>query len=63
MLTYLLRRLGLAVITVFAITVVTFVILQLPPVDFVDCLCGAGGRLRNGDLGRPRRMRCVWPMG
>src|ERR1700712_1831633 len=35
MLTYLLRRLGLAVITVFAITLVTFVILHLPPVDFV----------------------------
>ena len=36
MLTYLLRRLLLAVITVWAITVVTFVILQLPPGDFVD---------------------------
>ncbi len=35
MLTYLLRRLGLAAITVFAITVVTFIILHLPPVDFV----------------------------
>jgi peptide/nickel transport system permease protein len=35
MLTYLLRRLGLAVITTFAITVVTFIILHLPPVDFV----------------------------
>jgi len=34
-LTYLLRRLGLAIITVFAITLVTFVILHLPPVDFV----------------------------
>jgi peptide/nickel transport system permease protein len=34
-LTYLLRRLGLAAITVFAITVVTFIILHLPPVDFV----------------------------
>ena len=36
MLAYLLRRLGLAVITVWAITVVTFIILQLPPGDFVD---------------------------
>jgi peptide/nickel transport system permease protein len=36
MLNYLLRRLGLAVITVWAITVVTFIILQLPPGDFVD---------------------------
>jgi peptide/nickel transport system permease protein len=36
MLTYLLRRLGLAVITIWAITLVTFIILQLPPGDFVD---------------------------
>jgi peptide/nickel transport system permease protein len=35
MLTYILRRLGLAAITVAAITVVTFGILHLPPVDFV----------------------------
>src|SRR6185437_14563964 len=35
MLTYLARRLVLAVITVFAITLVTFGILHLPPVDFV----------------------------
>jgi peptide/nickel transport system permease protein len=35
MLSYILRRLGLAAITVFAITLVTFVILHLPPVDFV----------------------------
>jgi peptide/nickel transport system permease protein len=35
-LTYLLRRLVLAAITVWAITVVTFIILQLPPGDFVD---------------------------
>lgn len=36
MLAYLIRRLGLAVITIWAITVVTFIILQLPPGDFVD---------------------------
>ena len=36
MLAYLARRLGLAVITVWAITVVTFIIMQLPPGDFVD---------------------------
>ena len=36
MLTYLARRLGLAVITIWAITVVTFIIMQLPPGDFVD---------------------------
>jgi peptide/nickel transport system permease protein len=35
MLTYVLRRLGLAAITVVAITLVTFAILHLPPVDFV----------------------------
>jgi peptide/nickel transport system permease protein len=35
MLSYLLRRLGLAVITSVAITLVTFAILHLPPVDFV----------------------------
>src|SRR5580698_7908322 len=35
MLTYLARRLVLAAITVFAITLVTFAILHLPPVDFV----------------------------
>jgi peptide/nickel transport system permease protein len=35
-LTYLLRRLALAAVTVWAITVVTFIILQLPPGDFVD---------------------------
>jgi peptide/nickel transport system permease protein len=36
MLTYLIRRLMLAAITIWAITVVTFIILQLPPGDFVD---------------------------
>jgi peptide/nickel transport system permease protein len=36
MLAYILRRLGLALVTVWAITVVTFVIIQLPPGDFVD---------------------------
>ena len=36
MLAYLIRRLLLAVLTVLAITVVTFVIIQLPPGDFVD---------------------------
>ncbi len=34
-LTFILRRLGLAAITVLAITLVTFGILHLPPVDFV----------------------------
>src|ERR1700722_17811757 len=35
MLTYIARRLVLAAITTFAITLVTFAILHLPPVDFV----------------------------
>ncbi|MEJ0018281.1 MAG: ABC transporter permease [Acetobacteraceae bacterium] len=36
MLSYLARRLVLALITVWAITLVTFLIMQLPPGDFVD---------------------------
>ena len=36
MLAYLIRRLLLAIVTIWAITVVTFVIIQLPPGDFVD---------------------------
>ncbi|HMR31055.1 MAG TPA: ABC transporter permease [Geminicoccaceae bacterium] len=36
MLAYLIRRLGLALVTIWAITVVTFIIIQLPPGDFVD---------------------------
>jgi peptide/nickel transport system permease protein len=35
-LAYLIRRLLLALVTTWAITVVTFIILQLPPGDFVD---------------------------
>ena len=36
MLIYLARRLALAVITCAAISVLTFVIIRLPPGDFVD---------------------------
>jgi peptide/nickel transport system permease protein len=36
MLAYIVRRLLLAIVTIWAITVVTFVIIQLPPGDFVD---------------------------
>ncbi len=36
MLTYIFQRLGLALITTCAISVVSFVIIQLPPGDFVD---------------------------
>ena len=36
MLTYTLKRLGLALLTIWAISVLSFVIIQLPPGDFVD---------------------------
>jgi peptide/nickel transport system permease protein len=36
MLTYSLQRFGLALITIWAISVISFVIIQLPPGDFVD---------------------------
>jgi peptide/nickel transport system permease protein len=36
MLAYIIRRLLLALITIWAITVISFVIIQLPPGDFVD---------------------------
>jgi peptide/nickel transport system permease protein len=36
MIGYIIRRLILAIVTIWAITVVTFVIIQLPPGDFVD---------------------------
>ena len=42
---YLAHRLVLAAITIFAITLVTFGIVYLPPVDFVDRLCCPGRSL------------------
>lgn len=36
MITYLLRRLLLATVTIWAITIISFAIIQLPPGDFVD---------------------------
>ena len=36
MLSYLVRRLLLALFTIWAISVVSFVIIQLPPIDFID---------------------------
>ena len=36
MVSYVLRRFGLALMTIWAISVVSFVIIQLPPGDFVD---------------------------
>jgi len=47
MLSYLLRRLALAAVTVWAITVVTFVILQLPPGDFVDAYVAQASAVGN----------------
>ena len=62
MLTYLARRLVLAAITIFAITLVTFVILHLPPVRFRHRLRRAGGRLGHRDLGRRGGCACASPM-
>lgn len=36
MLSYILRRLGLAIVTILAISVISFAIIQLPPGDYVD---------------------------
>ena len=36
MLSFITRRLALAVVTMWAITVLSFTIIQLPPGDFVD---------------------------
>ena len=35
MLAYLMRRLGWALVTIWAVSVVSFVIIQLPPGDYV----------------------------
>src|SRR4029078_9945655 len=46
MLNYVLRRLALALVTCAAISVLTFIIIRLPPGDFVDAYIGnlaAGG--------------------
>jgi len=36
MLSYILRRLGLAIVTIVAISIISFAIIQLPPGDYVD---------------------------
>ena len=36
MLSFMIRRLLLAIVTMWAITVLSFIIIQLPPGDFVD---------------------------
>jgi len=71
MVTYILQRLGLALVTIWAISIVSFVIIQLPPGDFVDTyitnLAASGSRRggpgparavrpRQADLGPVREM-------
>lgn len=41
MIAYIIRRLLLAIVTIWAITVISFVIIQLPPGDFVDAYIAA----------------------
>ena len=52
MISYLLRRLGLALITIWAISVLCFITIQLPPGDFastyVEHMMGAGTALGGG---------------
>ena len=54
MIGYIVRRLLLAIVTIWAISVVAFVIIQLPPGDFVDSLhrqalvLGLGGQRPGG---------------
>ena len=48
MLTFMIRRAFLAMITIWALSVISFVVIQLPPGDFVDSyvqqlLEGGGG--------------------
>ena len=58
MLSYLIRRVLLALFTIWAVSVLSFAIIQLPPGDFFDHLSRAAGRLRcrgGGGAGRPTR--------
>ena len=48
MIGYIVRRLLLAIVTIWAISVVTFAIIQLPPGDFVDAYIAQAVRLRLG---------------
>ena len=60
MITYLLRRLGLALITVWAISVLAFVTIHLPPGDFattyVEEMLG-GGLTERRKSSTPRKRR------
>ena len=52
MLSYLIRRVLLALFTCWAISVLAFVIIQLPPGDFVDAYIAQSFRLGQRHLGR-----------
>lgn len=60
MLTYILQRLGLALITIWAISVISFVIIQLPPGDFVDAyianLSASGSMVRQEEAQALRQL-------
>ena len=63
MLTYLARRLVLAVITIVAISVLTFVIIHLPPGDFVDAYIAKLAASGTRDLGGRGGCACASPTG
>lgn len=60
MLTYTLQRFGLALITIWAISVISFVIIQLPPGDFVDAyiasLSASGSMVRQEEAQALRQL-------
>ncbi len=60
MLTYTLQRFGLALVTIWAISVISFVIIQLPPGDFVDAyiasLSASGSMVRQEEAQALRQL-------
>lgn len=60
MLTYILQRFGLALVTIWAISVISFVIIQLPPGDFVDAyiasLSASGSMVRQEEAQALRQL-------
>ena len=40
MLTYIVRRLAYMVVTLFVVSIITFIIIQLPPGDFISSYVG-----------------------
>ena len=60
MLTYTLQRFGLALLTIWAISVISFVIIQLPPGDFVDAyiasLSASGSMVRQEEAQALRQL-------